>query len=117
MTKPSTVTMAYGTVIFVITVTAWLYSALNNIDSGVLWNVAVPVIIALFVGDKLRETADAAKQAATQTNGNLDARVENAVTAALSRRDAARTWAQLAPTPPVLPARMPDGSVKTHGDK
>lgn len=117
MTKPSTVTMAYGTVIFVITVTAWLYSALNNIDSGVLWNVAVPVIIALFVGDKLRETADAAKRAATQTNGNLDARVENAVTAALSRRDAARAWAQLAPTPPVLPDRMPDGSVKTHDDK
>lgn len=111
MAKPSTVTMAYGTVIFVVTVAAWLYSALNNIDSGVLWNVAVPVIIALFVGDKLRETADAAKQAATQTNGNLDMRIENGVTAALSRRDAARTWAQLAPTPPVLPTeRMPDGN-------
>lgn len=88
---PTAVTMGFGVVVFVATLVAWLYGESVHVPTTILWTVAGPIIIALFVGHQLGTTADAARQAASQTNGVLDARVKAAVSAALADRDAART--------------------------
>jgi hypothetical protein len=87
----SAVTMGFGVVVFVATLAAWLYGEAHHVDTTIVWTVAGPIILALFVGHQLGTTSDAAKQAASQTNGVLDARVKAAVAAALADRDAART--------------------------
>lgn len=91
-TIPTAVTMGFGVVVFVATLIAWLYGeSIAHVNTTIVWTVAGPIILALFVGQQLGNTADAAKQAASQTNGALDARVKAAVAAALADRDAART--------------------------
>lgn len=90
--KPTTTMLVIGTVIFVTVTGAWLLAEFNHIGTGALLAFAVPIVGALFIGHQLGTTADAAKQAANQTNGILSDRVEAAVTKALAARDAARTW-------------------------
>lgn len=108
---PTAVTMGFGVVVFVATLVAWLYGeSVAHVPTTILWTVAGPIIIALFIGHQLGTTADAARQAATQTNGTLEARVKAAVATALADRDAARTrQAQgdisAAPTTPVATAQ------------
>ena len=89
---PTTITMLFGVVIFVSTLAAWLYGeSVAHIDTAIVWTVSGPIILALFVGHQLGATADAAQQAANQTNGVLGDRIKAAVAAALADRDAART--------------------------
>ncbi|PKQ22216.1 MAG: hypothetical protein CVT65_14565 [Actinobacteria bacterium HGW-Actinobacteria-5] len=107
---PTAVTMGFGVVVFVATLVAWLYGESVHVPTTILWTVATPIVLALFVGHQLGTTADAARQAATQTNGTLEARVKAAVATALADRDAARTrQAQgdisAAPTTPVATAQ------------
>lgn len=87
-----------GAVIFVVVTAAWVFCKLNKLETGELLAFAVPVVGALFLvgsvdraGDKAEKAADAASQAAQQTNGVLDARIQSAVSKALATRDAART--------------------------
>ena len=71
---------------------AWLYGeSVAHVDTTIVWTVSGPIILALFVGHQLGATADAAQQAANQTNGVLGDRIKAAVAAALADRDAART--------------------------
>ena len=89
---PTTITMLFGVVIFVATLAAWLYGeSVAHVDTTIVWTVSGPIILALFVGHQLGATADAAQQAANQTNGVLGDRIKAAVAAALADRDAART--------------------------
>lgn len=88
---PTAVTMGFGVVVFLGTIAAWLYGESIHVNTAIVWTVAGPIIVALFVGHQLGTTADAAKQAASQTNGVLDARIKASVSAALADRDAART--------------------------
>ena len=89
---PTTITMLFGVVIFVSTLAAWLYGeSVAHVDTTIVWTVSAPIILALFVGHQLGATADAAQQAASQTNGVLGDRIKAAVAAALADRDAART--------------------------
>lgn len=83
--------MAFGTIIFVATLAAWLYASERGIDTTVLWTVTTPVVGALFIGGALNKTAEHAEQAAVQTNGSMDHKIKSAVSAALADRDAART--------------------------
>jgi hypothetical protein len=80
-----------GVIIFLATLTAWLIAGHMGIDPGPLFYIAGPVIASLFVAPSLGKAADNAAQAATQTNGQLDARLEAAAGRALAKRDAART--------------------------
>lgn len=80
-----------GTVITVATIAAWLYGALHNLDTGPLFALVVPIVGALFLVGQISSARDAAQQAASQTNGTLEARVVSAVSSALAARDAART--------------------------
>ena len=91
MSKPSTATMLFGVIIFVATLGAWLWGETHGVDTNIVWVVATPVITALFVGQQIGAAADAAKQAAAQTNGGLHDRIKSAVAGALADRDAART--------------------------
>jgi hypothetical protein len=115
--KPSTptaLTMGFGVAVFVATLAAWLYGETVHIDTTIVWTVAGPIVLALFVGQQLGNTADAAKQAASQTNGALDARVKAAVAAALADRDAARTrqaQGDIGTSVPPAPAVDKDGNV------
>ena len=89
---PTTITMLFGVVIFISTLAAWLYGeSVAHVDTTIVWTVSSPIILALFVGHQLGATADAAQQAANQTNGVLGDRIKAAVAAALADRDAART--------------------------
>lgn len=101
--------MAFGTVIFIATLVAWIYASLNDIDSTVLWSVVTPVIGFLFIGGALSKTADHAEQAAIQTNGSMEAKIKAQVSSALADRDAARTWQATSPlAPPVrVDAQVP----------
>lgn len=83
--------MAFGTIIFIATLAAWLYGAEKGVDTTVLWSVVTPVIGFLFIGGALNKTADNAAQAATQTNGSMDGKIKSAVSTALAERDHART--------------------------
>lgn len=89
--KPTTTMLVIGTVIFVTVIAAWLTAEFNHIGTGALLAFAVPIVGALFIGHQLGTTADAAKQAANQTNGLLESRVKSAMASALADRDAART--------------------------
>lgn len=80
-----------GLLVFAMTCATWLFAAINGIDPGPLFYIAGPVIASLFVAPSLGKAADNAAQAATQTNGQLDARLEAAAGRALAKRDAART--------------------------
>ena len=80
-----------GTIIFVTVTAAWLFAEFHHIGTGALLAFAVPVVGALFIGHQLGATATAAQQAASQTNGGLDARIKAGATAALAERDATRT--------------------------
>ena len=91
MVKPNAATMAYGTVIFLATLAAWLWGETHGVKTDVLWIVSVPVVGGLFLGESISGAKKAAEQAAAQTNGLLDGRVKAAVAAALADRDAART--------------------------
>lgn len=111
---PTTTMLIIGAVIFVAVIAAWLFAEFNHIGTGALLAFAVPVVGALFIGHQLGSTADAAKQAVSQTNGGLDGRVKSAVSAALADRDAARTRqaqgdiddhpAPVSPIPPSAPS-------------
>lgn len=83
--------LAAGTIITLATIAAWLYAATHGIDTAPLFAFAIPVVGALVIANGLGKTADAAQQAATQTNGLLGPRIKAEVTAALAERDAART--------------------------
>lgn len=83
--------MAFGTIIFIATLCAWIYGSLNGIDTTVLWSVVTPVIGFLFIGGALNKTAEHAEQAAVQTNGAMDHKIKSAVSSALADRDSART--------------------------
>jgi len=89
--KPNTSTMIFGVVIFLASLAAWLWGETHAVNTDILWIVATPVVMALFVGQQLGATAEHAQQAATQTNGALDSRIKAGVAAALADRDAART--------------------------
>ena len=89
--KPTTAMMIIGTIVFVATLGAWLFAEFNHIGTVALLAFAAPVVVALFVGQQLGATRDAAQQAAAQTNGALDSRIKAGVAAALADRDAART--------------------------
>lgn len=89
--RPTLAMMIIGAVIFVCVTVAWLVAEFNHIGTGALLAFAVPVVAALFVGQQLGATRDAAQQAASQTNGALDSRIKAGVAAALADRDAART--------------------------
>ena len=91
MLKPDWHTMIFGVLIFCATLAAWLFGELHGVETTILWSVATPVILALFVGQGLADTAANARAAATQTNGNMDGRIKAAVSSALADRDAART--------------------------
>ena len=83
--------MIVGCVVLGMSLVAWLWGEAHDIDTSMIWTI-VPIILAsLFIGNSLGATADAAKQAATQTNGTMTERMVNAVTIALTARDAART--------------------------
>ena len=99
----STRTLAFGTVIFIATLAAWLFGSLNHIDTNVLWSVVTPVIGALFIGTSLGRVANSAQQAAIQTNGGMSDKIEAAVSTALAKRDASRTWQQAQPDPHPAP--------------
>ena len=104
--KPTTTMLIIGTIVFVVTIAAWLVAEFNHVPTGALLAFAVPVVAALFLANGLNRTAAAAQQAAAQTNGALDARIksgvaagiaeqlpaiETAAAAANAKRDAART--------------------------
>lgn len=90
-TRPSRSNLVAGVVVFALTLGAWLYAELNGIDSGPLFYMAVPVVGAMFLVSPVNKAADAAQQAATQTNGGLESRIKAAVSSALADRDKART--------------------------
>ena len=89
--RPTLAMLIVGTIIFVTVTAAWLFAEFNHIGTGALLAFAVPVVGALFIGHQLGATATAAQQAASQTNGALDARIKAGATAALAERDATRT--------------------------
>lgn len=89
-----------GTIVFLATITGWLYASTHNIDATPILGFAIPVVGALFIGNSVGKAADNAAQAASQTNGTLDARIETGVRRALADRDAARTW-QSSQQPPL----------------
>ena len=85
------VMLACGTVLALATMAAWLWGATHEVDTSPLFAFVVPIVGALFLADRISDAGDAAKQAAHQTNGNLEARVQSAVASALANRDTART--------------------------
>ena len=104
--KPTTTMLVIGTIVFIVTIAAWLIAEFNHVPTGALLAFSVPVVAALFLANNLNRTAEAAQQAAAQTNGALDARIkagvaagiaeqlpaiEQAAAAANAKRDAART--------------------------
>ena len=89
--RPTLAMMIIGSIIFVTVIVAWLVAEFNGVATGALLAFAVPVVAALFLGQQLGATRDAAQAAANQTNGVLDGRIEAAVSTALAKRDAART--------------------------
>lgn len=89
--RPSNGMMIVGTIVFCVTVAAWLLAEYLGIDTAVLLPFAVPVVGALFIAGPIGAARDAAQQAAQQTNGVLGDRIKAAVAAALADRDAART--------------------------
>ncbi|MFT3876187.1 MAG: hypothetical protein QM708_07185 [Propioniciclava sp.] len=70
---------------------AWLAAEQSGVDSSPIWVIAGPVILGLLVGEVVASASRNSAQAASQTNGVLDARIKAAVSAALADRDAART--------------------------
>ena len=113
--KPDKITMAYGVVIFVVTTAAWLWGERVGIDTTILWAVATPIVMALFMGQSMADTAEHARQAATQTNGTLAERMENAVTNALAKQAAMtppkRANLPAPEDPPVVPSEVPPAHV------
>lgn len=91
MNRPNTATMTFGVIIFISALAAWLWGETHGVNTDILWIVTTPVVGALFVGQQVAHAADAAQQAAAQTNGALDGRVKAAMASALADRDAART--------------------------
>lgn len=73
-----------GSVLFTVTLAAWLFGSLNHIDTTVLWSVAPTLLGALFLASPIGRAANNAQQAALQTNGMLDARIRSGVSAALA---------------------------------
>lgn len=80
-----------GAVLFCAVIAAWIYAKAHHIDTTELLAFAVPVIGALFLVGPINAAAQSSAQAASQTNGVLDARIQSAVASALRNRDAART--------------------------
>ena len=91
MRTPDNATMTFGVIIFVSTLAAWLFGEFQGVDTTILWAVATPVVMALFVGGQLGRVAESSAAAATQTNGSMSERIKAAVSSALADRDAART--------------------------
>lgn len=85
------VQLVIGALVTLAAIGAWVFAKLNNLDTGELMAFVVPIVGALFLVGQVAKGAEAAQQAAQQTNGMLDARVKAAVAAALADRDAART--------------------------
>lgn len=86
-----------GTIIYVASLGAWLYAAAVDIDAGAILAFASPVVGFLLIGGYAARAASAAEQAASQTNGVLDARIKSATTSSLAERDQAKTWAIVNP--------------------
>lgn len=82
--------LAAGLGVFAITVFGWLYAETHGVDSGALFYMASPVIAALFLAPGVNRAADAATEAARNTNGPMDARIRAGVAEALAARDNAR---------------------------
>lgn len=80
-----------GAVLFCAVIGAWIFAKLHDVDTTELLAFAVPVIGALFLVGPINQAAQSSAQAAQQTNGVLDARIQAAVSKALATRDAART--------------------------
>lgn len=93
----------------------WLIGALNHIDTAPLLALVVPVIGALFLLGQMNSTREAAQQAATQTNGNMDARLLASALQALSIRDTTKIAAQNSlPGQPVTPIPPADPATETE---
>lgn len=80
-----------GCVVFVATMVGWLIAETHGVDSEPIFYVAAPVISTLFLAPGINKAVEASTEAARNTNGVLDSRVQAAVTSALAHRDAART--------------------------
>jgi hypothetical protein len=96
-----------GAFLFTVTLAALYFIGKAGMDTGPIFYIAGPVISAIFLAPGINSAADAAKQAALQTNGSLKPAVKSAVaeaiseqvpdivksasSAALADRDAART--------------------------
>lgn len=83
--------LVVGCLIYVSTIAAWFFASREGIDTGPLFYIAGPVIGSLFLAGPISKAADSASQAAAQTNGVMEARIEAATARALAKRDAART--------------------------
>ena len=106
--RPSPAMLTCGTIIFAVSLGAWLYAAINHIDATGILSFAVPVIGALFLVTPVSTAARAAASAASQTNGVLDQRVKSAVASALAERDHTRSWqASRSADQPTLPTDTP----------
>ena len=99
-----------GVIVFVTTLIIWYLAELHHIPTGPIIAFAVPVVGALFLGQSVASAADAAKQAAAQTNGAMDARIKAAAATALSERDQAR--AGVLPTVTYVTQDDPKGSTQ-----
>ena len=117
MKQVTLVTMLFGTIIFVVSLGAWLYASERGIPTEIIWVVAIPVITALFVGESLAATSRNTLKAVEQTNGALEARVESAVARTLGNRDAARTRQSMGDIGPVEVVLPEAEAVETHDDK
>lgn len=91
MTNTRALDRVLGALLFCAVIAAWTFCKLRQIDTTELLAFAVPVIGALFLVGPINQAAQASQQAAAQTNGVLDARIQSAVSSALAKRDAART--------------------------
>lgn len=91
--KPNLPMLIVGTIIFLSSLGGWLYASTHDIDASAILAFASPVVGFLLLGNIVQRAATAAEQAASQTNGSLEAKIKANVSAALSERDQAKTWA------------------------
>jgi len=109
MTKENMIRVICGTIITVASLATWYLAAREHIDTSAILAFVVPIVGALFITGQVAEARNAAQQAASQTNGALDARIVAGAMHAASIRDAAKTAAittatadgQVFPQPPV----------------
>lgn len=93
MTRENMIRVICGTIITVASLVIWYLAAREHIDTSAILAFVVPIVGALFITGQLSEARNAAQQAASQTNGALDARIVAGAMHAASIRDAAKTAA------------------------